>query len=189
VGGVEPSCRYHLHHLALLKVAEVMNPIYRATHKELKVERRDVNAIELLGRNHLIASLVEDEVFAAIPIWDKGIDLIAYFEDPETNRSVSRPIQLKANENCRWGLHQKYRVPANLLMVYVWHVRQRNDVRIFAMTYDEAFAILEQRGHTETPSWRDRGGYTIPNIDDRLLNALAPFEMGAGTWKARLMKE
>lgn len=26
VGGVGPSCRYHLHHLVLLKIAEVTNP-------------------------------------------------------------------------------------------------------------------------------------------------------------------
>lgn len=26
VGGIEPSCRYHLHHLQILKIAEVVNP-------------------------------------------------------------------------------------------------------------------------------------------------------------------
>lgn len=152
-------------------------------------ERSDVSVIELLGRNHLIASLVEDGVCAAVPLWDKGIDLIAYFDDPTRGRTVFRPMQLKANEDRRWGLHQKYASTSNLLMVYVWHVRQVNDVRIFAMTYGEALEILKQRGHTDTKSWNELGGYTIPGADDRLLCALKPFEIHKGSWKKRLIQE
>jgi hypothetical protein len=37
------------------------------------------NIIEVLGRNHLITQLMEDDVQAAVPLWDQGIDLIAYY--------------------------------------------------------------------------------------------------------------
>ena len=54
------------------------------------------NIIEVLGRNHLIAQLMEDDVHAAVPLWDQGVDLLAYYAGAE--RLVARPLQLKVSE-------------------------------------------------------------------------------------------
>jgi hypothetical protein len=143
------------------------------------------NNIEVLGRNHLVAQLIQDDVHAAIPLWDQGLDLIAYFND---GRGLcTRGIQLKANEGARFGLHRKYDGVAGLLMVYVWHVKESRSVEIYAMTYHEAFAILEERGHTLTESWnKPNGGYSIPNVQGKLLDRLQPYRMLPGMWQERM---
>ena len=143
------------------------------------------NVIEVLGRNHLIAQLVDDGVHAAIPLWDQGIDLIAYFQNAD--RLVARPIQLKVAESSRWGVHKKYAEATGLLMVYVWHVRQSNQVEIYAMTYAEALAHLIASGrYSQTDSWNIKGGYTIAPVRNRLWDSLQPFRMRPGQWKSRL---
>lgn len=40
VGGIEPSCRYHLHHLNLLKIAEVVNPTVTIEKPAAKPEQK-----------------------------------------------------------------------------------------------------------------------------------------------------
>ena len=141
--------------------------------------------IEVLGRNHLIAQLIQDDVHAAIPLWDRGIDLIAYFSEGDGVKA--RGIQLKTNEDSRWGLHRKYEDIAGLLMVYVWYVKEVSSVEIYAMTYMEAFSILDKRRHTLTESWNKKnGGYTIPNVKGSLREELQKYRMGPGKWRDRL---
>jgi hypothetical protein len=143
--------------------------------------------IEVLGRNHLIAQLIQDDVHAAIPLWDRGIDLIAYFGEHDGVRA--RGIQLKANEDSRWGLHRKYEGIVGLLMVYVWYVKEASAVEIYAMTYKEAFSILDKRRHTLTESWtKKNGGYTIPNVNGSLREDLQSYRMGPGKWRDRLAR-
>ncbi len=103
------------------------------------------NIIEVLGRNHLIAQLVGDGIRAALPLWDQGVDLIAYYQS--ATGMIARPIQVKVAESSRWGVHQKYANVTGLLLVYVWHVRSSTDVEIYAMTYSEALEHLKLCGN------------------------------------------
>ncbi len=143
------------------------------------------NVIEVLGRNHLIAQLVEDGVHAAVPLWDQGVDLIAYYGRAEG--LVARPLQLKVAETSRWSVHQKYAEIQSLLMVYVWHIRRQDDVQIYAMNYAQALHHLTMAGgYTQTESWLEKGGYSIAPVRNKLWESLQPFRMSKGMWRERL---
>lgn len=143
------------------------------------------NIIEMLGRNHLIAQLVGDGVHAATPLWDQGVDLIAYYKGQ--TGLVARPLQLKVAEATRWGVHKKYEGIAGLLMVYVWNVKSAADVEIYAMTYPEALSHLTASGgYTKTDSWNIKGGYTMAPVRNKLWEGLQQFRMRPGLWRGRL---
>jgi hypothetical protein len=143
------------------------------------------NIIEMLGRNHLITQLIEDDVNVAIPLWDQGVDLIAYYKG--TDGLVARPLQLKVAESCRWGVYKKYKDIPGLLMVYIWNVNSK--VQIYAMSYTEAEHLLSigKTDHAQSDSYKNKGFYhTVPSKD--LLKGLEPFLMTRGDWQARLAR-
>lgn len=141
------------------------------------------NIIEMLGRNHLITQLIEGRVHAAIPLWDQGVDLVAYYQGED--RLVARPLQLKVAELSRWGVYKKYKDIPGLLMVYVWNVKSK--FQIYAMNYTEAEHLLSigKTDHAQSDSYKKKGFYhTVPSKD--LLEALEPFLMTQGKWRERL---
>jgi len=146
------------------------------------------NIIEMLGRNHLIAQLVEDRVHAAMPLWDQGVDLIACYKG--TIGLVARPLQLKVAETSRWGVYKKYAGIPGLLMVHIWHVKQSSDVEIYAMSYLEAEELLTKTStYAATDTWKKRMGHydTAPILHQSALwERLQPFRMGPGKWQDRL---
>jgi hypothetical protein len=144
------------------------------------------NMIELLGRNHLVAQLIEDDVHAAVPMWDQGVDLLAYYGG--TDRLVARPLQLKVAETTRWGVYQKYEKVQGLLMVYIWNVRRSADIEIYAMSYTEALNHLTTSGpYTNSKSWIEMGGYDMaPAQNSKMWDSLQPFRMQKGMWRERL---
>src|ERR1035437_4272200 len=146
------------------------------------------NVIEVLGRNHLIAQLVEDDVHAAVPLWDQGVDLLAYFAGAE--HLVARPMQLKVSETSRWGVYKKYAGIKDLLMVHIWHVKQPSAVEIYAMSYAEAKNLLEKTStYAQTKTWNNPMGHydTAPiRSSTPLWKSLQPFRMGKGKWRERL---
>jgi hypothetical protein len=148
------------------------------------------NIIEVLGRNHLIAQLIEDGVHAAVPLWDQGVDLLAYYE--HAGGLVARPLQLKVSEISRWGVYKKYAAIPALLMVHAWHVKQSQDVEIYAMSYTEAVELLTTTStYATTATWKKPMGHydTSPVRNNSMLwNRLQPFRMGQGKWKERLQR-
>jgi hypothetical protein len=126
----------------------------------------DTQITELAGRHYLISQLLKGGVEVATPLRDRGIDLIAYVDrEGDEARFLACPIQLKANEEARFGLYKKYEKIPNLLMVYAWYVSTDAPV-LLALTYAEAFAFLEERGHSKRSSWVDKGGWSLTVNDD-----------------------
>jgi len=149
-------------------------------------EGKDSQLTELAGRHLLIAQLVAAGLEVAIPVRDRGIDLIAYVDlSAETTQFVSCPIQMKASLEARFGLEQKYEKIANLLITYVWYVEDPLKTRTYALTYKEAFALLDKRKHTKTQSWA-RGGYSVPNPQGTWLEDLLPYRMTPAKWRDRI---
>lgn len=144
------------------------------------------NIIEVLGRNHLIAQLIEDDVHAAVPLWDHGVDLLAYYKDK------ARPLQLKVSAADRWGVYKKYAEIQGLLMVHIWHVKQSSAVEIYAMSYAEAVDLLNTSStYATTDSWnKDMGHYDISPVPQVLREKLQRFRMGPshGKWQERLQR-
>jgi hypothetical protein len=52
---------------------------------------------------------------------------------------------------------------AGLLIAFVWHVEDPSRACVYALSYQEAFSLLEKRGHTKTASWTEKNGYSVPN--------------------------
>jgi len=147
------------------------------------------NIIEMLGRNHLIGQLIEDGVHAAVPMWDQGVDLLAYYGTE--GGLIARPLQLKVAETTRWGLYKKYANIEGLLMVYIWNVRKISDVEIYAMNYEEALNHLTISGpYTTSDSWTKKGGYDMaPAHNSKMWESLQPFRMTKGMWRSRLARQ
>ncbi len=144
------------------------------------------NKIEMLGRNYLVEQLIEDGIHAAVPMWDQGVDLIAYYSNE--NGLVARPLQLKVAETTRWGVYQKYAGIQGLLMVYIWNVRRDVEAQIYAMSYAEALNHLTISGpYTQSKSWLEVGGYDMaPAQNSKMWQSLQPYRMTKGTWRQRL---
>ena len=143
----------------------------------------DTQLVELLGRQRLIAALVDDGLEVAFPFRDRGIDLIAY---ADLSRQVpafrARPIQMKAATTQRFSLRTKYERISNLLLVYVWNVGARASPEFFAMKYEQAFAVAEASGWTTTPSWKTGHSYSA-SVGKKLRDRLEPFCMTPERWK------
>ena len=123
--------------------------------------------VETFGRLHLAENLHDAGYSCAEPLIDIGVDLIA-FKDGRY-----RTLQLKAATNERFGLERKYEGRVDV-MVYVFHARSAKP-EIYAMTYAEAEAILEARGHTKSASW-EKKGYSLrpgPEVKASLAQYLA----------------
>jgi len=84
----------------------------------------DSQRVELLGRNRLIAELLRDNLEVALPVRDRGIDLIAYADLSENVTTyVARPIQMKAAWTQGFGIDRKYEKFPDLVIAYVWHLK------------------------------------------------------------------
>src|SRR5688572_7757316 len=115
----------------------------------------DPHLIELIGRNFLTAELLRAGVEVAIPVRDRGIDLIAYIDlDSANGRFLCRPIQLKAAWKRAFSIDRKYEKFPDLLLAYIWDVHDPGLTRIYLMSYAESLAIGEQMGWTLTNSWK-----------------------------------
>src|SRR5207248_1606378 len=135
----------------------------------------------------LIAQLVAGGLEVAIPVRDRGIDLIAYLDlSAETPQFVSCPIQMKASQEARFSLDKKYDKIANLLISYVWYVEDPAKACVYALSYDEAFALLKKRDHTETDSWRLKNSYSVPKPGPDWLQDLEHYRMTPDRWCDRI---
>lgn len=69
----------------------------------------DSQIIELLGRNRLVDELMRAGLEVAIPIRDRGVDLIAYADlESKVASFVTCSIQMKASSLAAFGIDQKY---------------------------------------------------------------------------------
>jgi hypothetical protein len=148
----------------------------------------DTQSVEILGRNRLINELVEGGIEVAQPLRDRGVDVIAYLDlNSETKKFTAVPIQMKASSEASFSVHRKYSRISNLIIAFVWGVRDPRRSQVFALTYREAEGVARAMGWTKTASWR-RGGYSTTRPGDRLLKLIRPYEMTPRDWRKKLAK-
>lgn len=146
----------------------------------------DSQQVELVGRQRLIEELLRAGFEVALPMRDRGIDVIAYFDRDESfGRFVAIPIQLKASTKEGWGVERKYARTRDLLLVNVWNVHSPQDLEIYAAWYDEAEAIAEEMGWTKTASWM-KSGYATTRPSRRLRKLLEPLRMTTESWRRKI---
>ena len=147
----------------------------------------DTQKVELLGRNRLIDELLRDDLEVALPVRDRGIDVIAYVDlISATAAYVARPIQMKAAWTRSFMIDKRYSRFAGLILAYVWHLDDRERAVTFAMSYEEAVGVADTMGWTKTESW-SRGAYSTSNPSARLTSLLEPYRMGQGKWRPRIL--
>jgi len=159
-----PTCHFQLH-FALLAL--------------------DSQVTELLGRSRLIDQMLRAGVEVAIPMRDRGVDLIAYVDKEASNTPfVSVPIQMKvATKEC-FSLDRKYEVFPGLLIVYVWHISKEPDLqKTYALTYAQAHVVAGEMGWLETPTWKAKGSYANTQPGAKLKSLLEPYAMSSANWK------
>jgi hypothetical protein len=147
----------------------------------------DTQITELAGRHYLISQLLAGGVEVASPVRDRGIDLIAYMDRVDDQPEfLACPIQLKANEEARFGVEKKYEKTRNLLMVYAWKV-STTAPELYALTYHEVVELLEGRGHTRTASWTKVGGGYSLKVNDAWREILSSFRMKPEDWQPAIL--
>lgn len=120
----------------------------------------DTQTIELLGRNRLMTELLHAGLEVAQPARDRGIELIAYVDlESRVNAFVACPIQMKAASTRAFSLNRKYSKISNLILAYVWGLKEPEKAVTYAMTFHEALAIA---GHLN-----DFGLMTMPSRNAR----------------------
>jgi hypothetical protein len=144
----------------------------------------DKQVVELLGRNRLVDELLRAELEVAFPARDRGIDLIVYADKGQGVQTfVARPIQMKAASIRSFGIDRKYASFPNLILAYIWYVRDAGKTTTCALTYAEAISIAEQLGYTKSPSW-GKGRYDRTAVGGRLLKMLEEHRMTPAKWRA-----
>ncbi len=147
----------------------------------------DSQIIELLGRNRLTNELLRAGLEVAVPLRDRGIDLIAYADlETEVESFVGRPIQMKAASRRTFSLNRKYKKFPDLLVAYVWNLSAEDQVETLALTYGEALVVADEMGWTATQSWQ-RGSYTTTRPSRKLLALLEPYRMTPQRWWKRVV--
>ena len=147
----------------------------------------DTQKVELLGRNRLIDELLRDDLEVALPVRDRGIDLIAYADlISATATYVARPIQMKAAWTRSFVIDQRYAKFPDLLLAYVWHLDDRQRAITYALSYEEALAVAGEFPWLRSASW-ERGAYSTSSPSAKLVRLLEPYRMGPGSWRQRIL--
>jgi hypothetical protein len=101
--------------------------------------------------NQLFAAGIE----VAIPMRDRGIDLVAYI-DRDARSYVSRPIQLRAFRKEGIKLDRKHAAFPGLILALVCFIDDPKRTAIYALPYREAVQVIDERGLLK---WNKRQSY------------------------------
>jgi hypothetical protein len=149
---------------------------------------RDTQIVELLGRHQLIKELLRAELEVAVPMRDRGIDLIAYADLGDRIKNFSaRPIQLKAALSAAFSVDRKYAQFPNLIIAYVWYLEDPVRTVTYALTQDEAVGVAQAAGYTKTESW-NRGTYVNTRPGRQMQEMLKPFKMTPEKWWEKVVR-
>ena len=147
----------------------------------------DTQTIEILGRNRLVDELLVAGLEVAMPLRDRGIDLIAYVDlAAAVSKFAAVPIQMKAASERAFSIDRKYAKISNLVLVYVWGLRSPAHAQSFALTYSEALAIAKAMEWTKRAWWVEKGRYSTSHPSKELCELLAPYKMSPDAWRKKI---
>ena len=166
--------------------AEIKEPV--PTKPAASNAAKDGQIIERRGRHRLIDEFLQARLEVALPIRDRGVDLLVYADlTTDAKTFTARPIQMKAASGQSFGLDQKYSRFPDLIIAYVWNLANPERAVTYAVTYNEAVEIADSMEWTATPSWVDGGAYVTNAPSVRLLHLLEPHRMTPETWRHKIM--
>ena len=127
----------------------------------------DSQQIGIIGRQILIANLLAAGLEVAVPIRDRGIDLIVY-QDRADDDFKACPLQIKTASDAVFVLDKKYENFKGLWIVFVWNAKEPQNAELFALTYAQASTVLSKMKYDQTKSWEGEDGrYTTtrPSVE------------------------
>ena len=127
----------------------------------------DSQQIGIIGKRIVIANLLAANLEVAVPIRDRGIDLIVYQDRAKDGVFKACPLQLKTASDATFGLDSKYKQFRDLRIVFVWNAREPSKAQLFALTYQEAASLLADMKFDKTGSWA-KGRYTTTRPSEKL---------------------
>lgn len=137
----------------------------------------DSQQIELVGRAALEAELIRNGYEVAQPARDRGIDLIAYQDEPDMQFSAV-PIQMKVSSKESFGVYQKYEKFNQLVLVHIWNVLDKP--RFFIIPYEETIQFVPD---LDGKSWQENKLYTWTRTPKRIQEQLIKYENNWGVFK------
>jgi hypothetical protein len=149
----------------------------------------DAQVIEIIGRNWLINQLVQAGLEVALPVRDRGVDLIAYADrDSRLAAFKACPIQMKAASVASFGISRRYERFPNLLLAYVWYIADPKQTVAYALTHEETVDLADGLGWTQTRSWIEKNSYSTTAPNAELTARLQPYKMTPATWWAKVTR-
>lgn len=135
--------------------------------------------------------IFESQLKAAGLRWEEpekpqGFDYIVYRSNGSGSRSSPCLVQVKTSANESFSLHQTDVRSPHSLIAYVWRAQSPGDSSVYALTFDEAFRIVQTKGYVKTHSWRELGGYSVTHAGSELRQMLAPYRMTPERWELKL---
>src|SRR6185503_9291869 len=100
-----------------------------------------------------------------------------------TDGASPRLVRVIAARQRIFSLRPTLNTLPNLLLIYLWYVDDPAKTVAYALTYQQALAIANKKGWTNTPSWLNDGYYYDSHVGDELLALLAPYPVQAGQWQ------
>jgi hypothetical protein len=164
--------------------------IVTLAHQKAHMPVNDTQITELLGRNRLVNELLGAGLEVALPLRDRGIDLIAYADmERGIDDFFACPIQMKASKGAIVSLDKKYEKIHNLVIAFGWYVEKPAESVTYAMKYLEARQIIEEMGWSNSPTWKRKGQYaqTRAGTNKKLLNLLDQYKMSPERWRERIV--
>jgi hypothetical protein len=148
----------------------------------------DSQTIELVGRSHLVSELLRAGLEVAMPMRDRGIDLIAYLDiGQDVTAFTAVPIQMKVASERSFSVARKYDKFPNLVHAYVWGLQNDDCLATYALTQDEATRVATEMGYADTDSWKVNGYYATTRPSQKLLSLLKPYLMTPARWRAKVL--
>ena len=150
----------------------------------------DTQVREIVGRNKLVEFLLLAGVEVAIPLRDRGVDLIAYIENASCAAGfAARPIQMKCAAEQSFEISRKYDNCRGLLLAFVWEVTGGEGIEVYLLSYRDAIKVADQMGYTKTTSWIGRGHYAVSRPGKQLRKLLDEHRVSAQSVRSRLLKD
>jgi hypothetical protein len=146
--------------------------------------RQDPQFVEIFGRHYLITEIMRAGIEVAVPVRDRGIDLVAYVDlDSSTKPFCARPIQLKANWETGFAFDRKYEKFHDLVVAYVWHLNDPPRTATYALTWQEISVMASDAGLGVEAG--GRWAITKPGKD--LTSRLEAFRMTREKWRTKMV--
>lgn len=145
----------------------------------------DSQTIELLGRNRLVDELLQAGLEVALPVAQRGVDLIV-FTHQNDGSFVACPVQLRASSGRKFTIdHASDKMP-NLIYAFVWGIGS-DKVATYALTHKEMQRIGESTGYSLMQS-SQRALYDHAS-NRSLLDELERYRMTPDAWRSKLLAQ